>query len=385
MRLGLTALLCLTWEGCSFPDYRAPFDSSCSDHAPTCNQMAGTGGVAAGTGARGGADPGGSLAGAGGTAVVAPRELDGTYRLVAVHSSKCLDAPATRAGFTQAPCDGRDSESLTLTSVEAGFYALGVTGSVDCIAGGSTENGVALNRTRCSTELSQQWLPVKQDDGAYWLVNRSSNKCADVANGSKDDGTSIQEWVCNTGSNQRWVLASLIAEPLPIVVDDFFAPSIWGGNGTAPASVSPSGSDGNADCAGNRAPGGRGVCHVVRLLSFDKGATYAGASWLHPNGNWGYFPGLRLASGATKISFKARGEHGGEVIRFQSGGLKDTAFPDPFFVESKITLSDAWQSYSIDVSGVAYQAGVVTGFILYIDIAQNQAPLLFYVDDVVWE
>src|SRR5262245_12304873 len=54
------------------------------------------------------------------------------------------------------------------------------------------------------------------------------------------------------------------AQPLPVVVDDFFAPSGYmedARNGNATMTPAFDGDD--KTCGGNRAPGGRGFCHIV--------------------------------------------------------------------------------------------------------------------------
>ena len=47
---------------------------------------------------------------------------------------------------------------------------------------------------------------------------------------------------------------------------------------------------------------------------------WAGIYWQHPDKNWGDEIGLNLV-GAKKISFYAKGERGGEIVEFISGGI----------------------------------------------------------------
>jgi hypothetical protein len=51
-----------------------------------------------------------------------------------------------------------------------------------------------------------------------------------------------------------------------------------------------------------------------------------------------------LATGATRISFWARGLEGGEVVSFGGGSANEVS----------ITLTDEWQEYEVPLEGVTY-------------------------------
>ena len=78
---------------------------------------------------------------------------------------------------------------------------------------------------------------------------------------------------------------------------------------------------------------------------------WAGIYWQHPDGNWGDEPGLDL-TGAKRISFYARGERGGEIVEFISGGINSGKKYKDMFKESTglIPLSKEWTKYVIDLS-----------------------------------
>lgn len=40
--------------------------------------------------------------------------------------------------------------------------------------------------------------------GPYWLLNYSSDLCADVANGTVGDNVQLIQYTCNNGGNQYW-------------------------------------------------------------------------------------------------------------------------------------------------------------------------------------
>lgn len=362
--------------------------------------MSGDGGVQAGAVSGGGlVELGGAtgdggysaLAGAGGAEpMLEPGELAGDYRLVAAHSSKCMDAagPVSNAAHItveQHPCDAARPQHFTLT--EGGsYYTISIDGSGDCldVEGQGTTNETLVIRATCNGSKSQDWLPVSQDNGTYFLVNRLSSKCLDVP-GQRQDDVSLQLYTCNLGGNQRWVFASLAPQPLPVVIDDFFDPSPWRDPGQAPFALSSSRDNAQA-CDGNRAPGGRGACNTFKVDGFANGATYAGATWVHQYGGYGIYPGLMIATGATRIHFQARGAKGGERIRVKAGGVKGNAFEDTYFIDyTEVLLTSDWQSFALDLAGQNYADGVVGGFAVRIEAASNTVPIAIYVDDIVWE
>jgi hypothetical protein len=113
-----------------------------------------------------------------------------------------------------------------------------------------------------------------------------------------------------------------------------------------------------------------------------------------PRCNWGDVPnaGIEL-TGTTKITFWARGDHGGEEIAFFVGGVgRDPwsgqpvkPYPDSFprvpRVGQVTTLTTTWQQYAIDLTGqdLSY---VIGGFGWVANAVQNPTGATFYVDDV---
>jgi hypothetical protein len=96
---------------------------------------------------------------------------------------------------------------------------------------------------------------------------------------------------------------------------------------------------------------------VVTRIEYRPGKNpkWAGIYWQYPENNWGDRIGLSLA-GAKRVSFLARGEQGGEIVEFISGGVafKDESkkFRDKFKRSTgKVALSPNWTKYTIDLSG----------------------------------
>ena len=109
-----------------------------------------------------------------------------------------------------------------------------------------------------------------------------------------------------------------------------------------------------------------------------------------PRCNWGIDgnAGVDL-TGATSVTFWARGEQGGERIEFFVGGVgrnpfngqSTVRFPDSFArvpgVGQTITLSTDWQRYTIDLRGknLSYVLG---GFAWVAKVPNNPKGAIFY-------
>jgi hypothetical protein len=181
-------------------------------------------------------------------------------------------------------------------------------------------------------------------------------------------------------------------QPLPVIVDAFFAPSGYmedARNGNATMTPMFDGDD--TTCQGNRAPGGRGFCHIVTFSMWAAaGIMWGGVFWQYPANNWGTTPGLKVAPGATKIRFKAKGDKGGEIVGFFAG-IKPANAPAPnpdtfevMNVDQKLTTD--WQEYSLPLPpGTSYAGGVVGPFGWGIGANGNTLPVKFYLDDITFE
>lgn len=107
-----------------------------------------------------------------------------------------------------------------------------------------------------------------------------------------------------------------------------------------------------------------------------------------PQPNWGTEPnaGIDLSEAVT-LHFSARGETGGEIVKFFLGGVGSGSvdFPDSSSqISATHTLTDAWQDFSIDVS-TADLSYVLGGFGWTATISENPAGATFYVDEIYYE
>lgn len=111
---------------------------------------------------------------------------------------------------------------------------------------------------------------------------------------------------------------------------------------------------------------------------------WGGVAWQDPANDWGDAPGGFDLDGAKRLSFWARGEHGGEVVNFALGILgRDKKFPDSASGKvEKVVLTPEWTRYTIDLAGKDLSR-IKTGFSW--TLAADGRPVAFFLDDIRFE
>lgn len=128
---------------------------------------------------------------------------------------------------------------------------------------------------------------------------------------------------------------------------------------------------------------------------FQNGVLHAGDT--QPRCNWGDYPGAGFdLTGATKITFWARGEKGKEEIEFFAGGVGRDPFtgepvkpyPDSFRrvppVGTVTMLTKEWKKYTIDLTDLNL-GYVVGGFGWVANATNNPSGATFYLDDIQYD
>jgi len=112
---------------------------------------------------------------------------------------------------------------------------------------------------------------------------------------------------------------------------------------------------------------------------------WAGIYWMYPNNNFGNTPEGRNLVGATKLSFMARGDRGGEKAEFKIGGIsgKFSDSVDPP-VSTMITLTSEWKEYTLDLKGKDL-GNVFGGFCWVTNSSQNPKGCNIYLDDIIYQ
>lgn len=158
--------------------------------------------------------------------------------------------------------------------------------------------------------------------------------------------------------------------------DNHFIPSGWMGD-SADIKVN--------DAASENPHSGTTCIKATYTNKATGGARWAGIYWQHPVNNWGGVDKSYDLTGATKLTFWARGEKGGEVIQeVKMGGISgqysdsDTAGIGP------LTLTSEWKQYEIDLSGKDL-AHIIGGFCWSTNVDVNPEGATFYLDDIRYE
>ncbi len=123
----------------------------------------------------------------------------------------------------------------------------------------------------------------------------------------------------------------------------------------------------------------------IRISYHPSGKGWAGMYWQYPDSNWGDKPGRKIV-GATKIVFWARGENGGEIVKFKAGGISapNKRYQDSFEVSTGfISLSKKWKKYEIDLTGADLSS--VIGAFAWIAKKNGNLNTTFYLDDICYQ
>jgi len=130
---------------------------------------------------------------------------------------------------------------------------------------------------------------------------------------------------------------------------------------------------------------GKSSIKITYANKASNGARWAGMYWQYPANNWGGADGGFDLSKATKLTFWARGEKGGERIEeFKVGGImgeysdSDTAGIGP------VVLDKEWKQYTIDLAGkdLSY---IIGGFAWATNLDVNPDGAVFYLDEIKYE
>lgn len=118
-------------------------------------------------------------------------------------------------------------------------------------------------------------------------------------------------------------------------------------------------------------------------VSYNAGDGWGGVAWQNPANDWGSKPGGWDITGASKLTFWARGAKGGETVNF-SFGLIENGKPYPDTASGKldkVKLTAEWKQYSIDLKGRDLTR-IKSGFGWV--VGGQGEPLAFYLDDICY-
>jgi exo-beta-1,3-glucanase (GH17 family) len=115
---------------------------------------------------------------------------------------------------------------------------------------------------------------------------------------------------------------------------------------------------------------------------------WGGFSWLYPAKNLGTITNGLPITGANVVKFWAKGQQGGEKVRFAVGGVGAASDPYPESLRPEVSigpvqLTNQWQPYTIDLVGKDLSS-VIRGFGWTADKCGNPAGATFYLDDIAF-
>lgn len=116
-----------------------------------------------------------------------------------------------------------------------------------------------------------------------------------------------------------------------------------------------------------------------------QGARWAGMYWQNPPNNWATVDAGFDLSKATKLSFWARGEKGGERIEeFKLGGIMGQYSDSDAAGIGPVILNKEWTQYTIDLKGkdLSY---IIGGFCWATNADVNPEGAVFYLDEIKYE
>lgn len=124
-----------------------------------------------------------------------------------------------------------------------------------------------------------------------------------------------------------------------------------GGNNFFPSGAMGDFSNSGADYYFRESPYAGSTCIKIAYEA-KPGQAYgwAGLYWQYPPNNWGNIPKAYDLTGATKLTFWARGKYGREVInKFQVGGISGKYRDSGVISIGPVILSKQWRKYTINL------------------------------------
>jgi len=144
---------------------------------------------------------------------VSPNSVaNGTYKVIAKHSSQALDVDAcsTAAGgnIQQWPYSGANCQRWTVTQTADGFYEFTSVNSglkMD-VQDASLRMGANVRQWTGNNAAAQRWGVENVGSGYLRIVSKHSGRVLDVAGCSTANGANVAQWEWLGGDCQRWQL-----------------------------------------------------------------------------------------------------------------------------------------------------------------------------------
>lgn len=146
-------------------------------------------------------------------AVAPAAQADAAYEIKPRHTSnQCLDVPhsdlADGRGLIQWGCNNQPNQRFSLVTTHDGYWKIVAVHSNKCLSvrGASTANGANIEQSSCIEGAAHQRFSLIGFGGGYYSIAvKHSGKCFDIAGANQSPGTKLQQWGCHYGANQQFL------------------------------------------------------------------------------------------------------------------------------------------------------------------------------------
>lgn len=130
---------------------------------------------------------------------------------------------------------------------------------------------------------------------------------------------------------------------------------------------------------------GKTSLKVTYSAKMSQNAGWTGIFWQDPSNNWGDKKGGFNLTGASKLTFWARGDKGGEKItEFKFGGITGEYPDSDSQAIGPVELSTQWQKFSVDLADKDLSS-IIGGFCFSASKDDNPSGFTIYLDDIQYE
>ncbi len=136
--------------------------------------------------------------------------FDGTYAIIANHSSMALDTyewgTTDGTNICQWTYWGGECQQFTIESVDGIWHRITPVIATDQaldVYGISDENSANIDTWTYWGGYGQQFRFQVAGSGKYRIINRNSGKCLDVEDASTDDGANLIQYTCTSGATHQ--------------------------------------------------------------------------------------------------------------------------------------------------------------------------------------
>lgn len=130
---------------------------------------------------------------------------------------------------------------------------------------------------------------------------------------------------------------------------------------------------------------GKTCVKITYSAKMTQNAGWAGMYWQNPANNWGEKKSGYNLTGATKLTFWARGDKGGEKIsEIKMGGITGEYPDSDSEAIGPVELTNEWKQYTIELKGKDL-SHIIGGFCWAASKDDNPNGFSIYFDDMMYE